>query len=245
MTIQIWLLRYLSTQISSTKNLRRTSRSVQRSIHPWPLWPKYFSLVGCRSSPTIQTTVFGTLKKVLDISDKLVGDRARQLFSAEDVAMLTFSILLHDLALHVSEAGFQSLLRDPNWANSWRDFLNTAKHWDDRKLVQVFGADETGAPLALVNDPFDDYSNLTESDRKLIGEFIRQHHPQLAYEFALAGFPGNDNRVIPFGSFEQDLRETRRDYRAQPRISPAGRHPPKLEKSSSINWSTATCTQFS
>ncbi len=147
------------------------------------------------------------LKKVLEISDKLVGDRARQLFSAEDVAMLTFSILLHDLALHVSEAGFQFLLRDPNWANSWRDFLNTAKHWDDRKLVQVFGADEAGAPLALVNDPFDHYSNLTESDRKLIGEFIRQHHPQLAYEFALAGFPGNDNRVIPFGSFEQDLRE--------------------------------------
>src|SRR6202034_4279245 len=90
------------------------------------------------------------LNKVLEISDKLAGDRARQLITAEDVAVLTFSILLHDLALHVSEAGFQSLLKSPNWASSWRDFLNTAKHWDDRNLVQVFGADETGAPLALV-----------------------------------------------------------------------------------------------
>lgn len=147
------------------------------------------------------------LNKVLRISDKLIGDGARQLFSAEDVAVLTFSILLHDLALHVSEAGFQSLLRVPNWANSWRDFLNTAKHWDDRKLVQVLGADKAGAPIALVKDPFDHYSNLTESDRKLIGEFIRQHHPQLAYEFAVAGFPGTDGRVIPFGPFDQDLRE--------------------------------------
>jgi hypothetical protein len=147
------------------------------------------------------------LNKVLRISDKLIGDAARQLFSAEDVAVLTFSILLHDLALHVSEAGFQSLLRAPNWADSWRDFLNTAKHWDDRKLVQVFGADEAGAPLALVKDPFDHYSNLTESDRKLIGEFIRRHHPQLAYEFAMAGFPGTDGQVIPFGPFDQDLRE--------------------------------------
>lgn len=147
------------------------------------------------------------LDKVLQISDKLIGDAARELFSAEDVAVLTFSILLHDLALHVSEAGFQSLLRAPNWANSWRDFLNTAKHWDDRKLVQVFGADKAGAPLALVKDPFDHYRNLTESDRKLIGEFIRRHHPQLAYEFAMAGFPGTDGRVIPFGPFDQDLRE--------------------------------------
>jgi len=147
------------------------------------------------------------LNRVLEISDKLIGDGARQLFSAEDVAVLTFSILLHDLALHMSEAGFQSLLRDTNWANVWRDFLGTAKHWDDRKLVQVFGADETGAPVALAKDPFDHYSNLTEGDRKLIGEFIRQHHPQLAYEFATAGFPGNDSQRIPFGSFEQDLRE--------------------------------------
>jgi hypothetical protein len=73
--------------------------------------------------------------------------------------------------------------------------------------VQVFGAAKAGAPLALVKDPFDHYSNLTESDRKLIGEFIRRHHPQLAYDFAMAGFPGTDGRVIPFGPFDQDLRE--------------------------------------
>jgi hypothetical protein len=147
------------------------------------------------------------LSKVLEIADKLIADRARELFSAEDAAVLTFSVLSHDLALHLSEAGFQSLLKAPSWANLWREFLSTAKHWDDRKLVEIFGADEAGAPLALVRDPFGDYNNLTESDRKLIGEFIRQHHPQLAYEFAMVGFPGTDGRVIPFGSFSEDLRE--------------------------------------
>ena len=147
------------------------------------------------------------LAKVLEIAAKLIADCARELFSAEDTAVLTFSVLLHDLALHLSEAGFQSLVKAPNWADSWREFLRTAKHWDDRKLVEVFGADEAGAPLALVKDPFDHYNNLTESDRKLIGEFIRQHHPQLAYEFAMVGLPGTDGRVIPFALFDEDLRE--------------------------------------
>jgi hypothetical protein len=147
------------------------------------------------------------LNKVLEIADKLIAEGARKLFSAEDAAVLTFSALLHDLALHLSEAGFQSLLRAPSWADRWREFLSTAKHWDDRKLVEVFGADETGAPLALAKDPFDHYSNLTESDRKLIGEFIRQQHPQLAYQFAMVGFPGTAGQIIPFGPFDEDLRE--------------------------------------
>jgi molecular chaperone HtpG len=147
------------------------------------------------------------LNKVLEIAERLIAEGARNLFSAEDTAVLTFSALLHDLALHLTEAGFQSLLKAPRWAGSWREFLTTAKHWDDRKLIEVFGADETGAPQGLVKDPFDHYKNLTEADRKLIGEFIRQEHPQLAYEFATAGFPGADGRVIPFGPFDQDLRE--------------------------------------
>lgn len=147
------------------------------------------------------------LNKVLEISDKLIADRARDLFSAEDASVLTFSVLLHDLALHLSEAGFQSLLKAPKWTDIWREFLTTAKHWDDRKLVEVFGANEAGGPLALVKDPFDHYNDLTESDRKLIGEFIRQNHPQLAYEFAMIGFPGADGQVISFGMFDQDLRE--------------------------------------
>jgi hypothetical protein len=41
-----------------------------------------------------------------------------------------------------------------------------------------------------VRDPFPHYSNLAESDRKLIGEFIRRHHPRLAHEFAVFGVPG-------------------------------------------------------
>jgi molecular chaperone HtpG len=50
------------------------------------------------------------LTSVLETAEKLIADSARELFSAEDAAVLIFSVLMHDLALHLSEAGFKSLL---------------------------------------------------------------------------------------------------------------------------------------
>jgi molecular chaperone HtpG len=158
------------------------------------------------------------LSKVLEIAEKLIPERARDVCTPEDVAVLVFSILLHDLALHLSEAGFLSLLQPPDgqsgdaknkpdWTTMWEEFLSIAKHWDDRKLAELFGTDESGAPLALVRNPLELYGNLTESDRKLIGEFIRQHHAQMAYEFAMAGFPGHGTQRIEFTAFEPEFRE--------------------------------------
>jgi Histidine kinase-, DNA gyrase B-, and HSP90-like ATPase len=158
------------------------------------------------------------LSKVIEIAAKLIPETAHAICTPEDTAVLIFSILLHDLALHLSEAGFLSLLKSPDpetsnamnsagWSASWEDFLSVARHWDDRKLVELFGADESGAPLALIRNPLEHYENLTESDRKLIGEFIRQHHAQMAYEFAVAGFPGPDGQRIEFGAFDTEVRQ--------------------------------------
>jgi molecular chaperone HtpG len=158
----------------------------------------------------------GHLTRVLGIADKLITDNAREVFTPEDAAVLILSILLHDLALHLSEAGFKSLLcheenqrphTATSWAELWDEFLSVAKHWDDHKLVELFGADEAGAPRALVRDPFSQYDNLTESDRKLIGEFIRQHHAVMAHQFAVFGFPGNAGQLIQFSSFDPELKE--------------------------------------
>jgi molecular chaperone HtpG len=150
------------------------------------------------------------LNSVLEIADRLIPTEALPLFTAEDAAVLTFSILLHDLALHLSEGGFKSLLMSHSagdeWTYKWEEFFSEAEHWDDHTLVDLFGADSAGAPIALVRDPFKDYDNLTETDRKLIGEFIRRHHPQLAAQFAQSGFPGVDGHTIELGTFDQELR---------------------------------------
>jgi hypothetical protein len=158
------------------------------------------------------------LSKVAETSEKLLADTAREVFSAEDTAILMFSILLHDLAMHLSEAGFSSLvnskydqtrlsLDQTPWPEAWSGFLEVARHWDDRILTRLFGANEDGEPLALVSDPFEHYCNLTESDRKLIGEFIRRHHARMAHEFAVFGFPGCDGERIEFDGFMPELRD--------------------------------------
>jgi molecular chaperone HtpG len=158
---------------------------------------------------------FQHLTTVLEIADKLIANGTRELVTAEDTAVLIVSVLSHDLALHISEAGFKSLIdaateprnaHSDRWKALWLEFLGTARHWDDRQLVQLFGADETGSPQALVRDPFDHFDNLTEGDRKLIGEFIRKNHADLAYQFAVFGFPGRDGQFIEFGSLDPDLR---------------------------------------
>ena len=156
------------------------------------------------------------LSSVLEIIDKLIAEQSKPEFTAEDAAVLTFSVLLHDLALHLSESGFLTLLsksdapgqpKGRDWAATFADFISEAKHWDERKLAGVVGLDEYGAPRSLVRNPMNHYSALTDGDRKLIGEFIRRHHATLAYEFATIGFPGLKGQRIEFSAFNEDLRE--------------------------------------
>lgn len=156
------------------------------------------------------------LAKVCEIADKLLADSAREVFSAEDTVIFVLSVLLHDLGMHLSESGFASLVNLAHssdrhsldakpWPDVWHEFLDIARHWDELTLIRVFGADETGTPRASVRDPFEHYDNLTEDDRKLIGEFIRQNHIRMAHEFAVFGFPGPDGTRIQFGLLSPEM----------------------------------------
>ena len=149
------------------------------------------------------------IRQVLDTATNLIPKKARDCFSAADAAALILAVLLHDSALHLSKDGFRYLIKGPkegttlfapvpffdqaDWGQAWSDFMFLARRWDDTMLLNVFGEDgTTGAPRAQVRDPFDHWSNLSETDNLLIGEFIRKHHPRLAHEMALYGVPGND-----------------------------------------------------
>jgi molecular chaperone HtpG len=144
------------------------------------------------------------LNRVMMTAAGLIPAAARGKISAEDAAILIGAILLHDSALHLSEAGFYSLIKGKAasnriegfdkvaWPNLWDEYLFSAKRWDDQKLQEVLGVDENGAFRGIPRDPFDSYQNLTDTDRKFIGEFIRRHHPRLAHEFAVFGVAGPD-----------------------------------------------------
>lgn len=158
------------------------------------------------------------LNCVLATADHLIADEARDVFTASDAAVLTAGILLHDSAMHLSEAGFHSLIKgeasnwsnpefpDRPWPDLWDEFLFSAKRWDERRLRDVLGETKTGEPRAQVRDPFANYGNLSDTDRKLIGEFIRRHHPRMAHEFAVYGVPGR--ALVSLGTtLHSDLRD--------------------------------------
>src|SRR5205823_5941794 len=125
-----------------------------------------------------------------------------------DAAILCLAVLFHDCALHLSEAGFRELIfgdasariffpfDEQNWRECWDDFYFSARRWDDSNLINVFGADKDGAPRAHVRNPFDSWNNLTEGDRRLIGQFIRLHHARLAHQVAVYGVPGYQGAAI-------------------------------------------------
>jgi hypothetical protein len=145
------------------------------------------------------------LNRVMLTAAGLIPREAKEKFSAEDAAVLIAAILLHDSALHLSEAGFYSLIRGKAasnriqvldkvpWPELWDEYLFSARRWDDQKLEEVLGVDNKGEVRGVPRDPFDSYHDLKDTDRKLIGEFIRRHHARLAHEFAVFGVPGPES----------------------------------------------------
>lgn len=149
------------------------------------------------------------VENVLGTAVTLISAESVDLFSANDASILILATLFHDCAMHLSEAGvfeliygdFQKHFIPPfdhyPWRETWDRFLFTALRWDDAKLIEVVGADEAGVPRAPARDPFREYNNLTEGDRRIVGEFIRRHHARLGHEVAVFGAPGNKGLAIP------------------------------------------------
>ena len=130
----------------------------------------------------------------------LISERAWDIVTPSDAAVLLMSVLLHDSAMHLSEDGFISLIksdvpgidqRDAPWSQLWKDFLEGVKRYDGKQLTRIFGENRPIKP------PPENPSDYTRKDRLLIGEFIRKFHPRIAQEIAHYGVPSSsvDNKL--------------------------------------------------
>lgn len=163
-------------------------------------------------SPDYTNHGIAHLEDVMTTAEALITPDAKRHFSDADAVALVLAVLLHDSALHLSKDGFWELIKGSfqsnyiqpfdkqGWQQTWDDFFFAARRWDDTKLGNVFGTNQQGVAKAQVRDPFDHWNNLEESDRLLIGEFIRQHHPRIAHEMALYGIPGNKGTAFSLHS---------------------------------------------
>lgn len=146
---------------------------------------------------------------VLETCVDLATDASLEKMSTIDFAILTVSVMLHDVGMHLTKDGFETLIqknsswrpiegfKDVTWHDLWVEFIAEAKRFDALKLQALFGPNfepVTGFPN------FEQAWN--EFDYLLVGEFLRRHHPRLAHEIALYGMPSINGEAVQFCSSE-------------------------------------------
>jgi len=152
------------------------------------------------------------INDVLTTAASLISDSSRPLLSAEDVAILSLAILLHDCGMHITQDTFRMMvrstsipavpaMRDLPWSKLWTEFLSEAQRWGEDRLQGVFG-DVDPIEVGKI-----DLQNLNERDCLLVGEFVRRHHTRFAHEVAINGVPSPTNplRLVDFDSDFSDL----------------------------------------
>lgn len=140
------------------------------------------------------------------------------LLSPYDVAILILAIIFHDLGMHTSFSMFKRMidgeydtvrlkeLDDKRWGELWEEYLSEARKFSGKQRQKVFG----NAQVEIKIPSLENKDDLNGVDKKLIGEFIRRHHPRIAHEIALAGFLGPKDQKIPFTA---DLVYQPRDFK--------------------------------
>ncbi|MFB7815034.1 ATP-binding protein [Paenibacillus chitinolyticus] len=150
------------------------------------------------------------LNKVLETALYLSDDSGIDLLTPEDICTLVLSTLLHDIGMHLTHEGFLSLIEGDypgrivhsfdslTWGGIWHSYINELKKLSGKELINIFGLEFEVKELPKNKEL------LTRLDRKVIGEFIRRHHPRLAHEIALFGFPTKHLEVIMFAPELED-----------------------------------------
>jgi molecular chaperone HtpG len=153
------------------------------------------------------------VERVLAGMDRLIPEHSFPRLAPEDIAVAVVAAVLHDAALHLNEDGFISLissdrllpdfrmLGDQPWPKIWKEYLEDAYRWDDRKKRGIIGDAKT------INPPPPNPDDFSDRDRRLIGEFLRRHHARLAHEFAVLGFPtaGGEPLTVASGGLDMFL----------------------------------------
>lgn len=185
------------------------SAAVRKNLETFTPWIKHS---GMPFFPGFTDHGTSHINEVLKTAASLISDASYKLLSAEDVAVLALSILLHDCGMHMTQDAFRALIsndqapvipefRDQPWRKLWQDYLSEARRFGQDKLLAIFGK----------TDPYDvtrlDLSNLTERDYFLIGEFVRRHHTRFAHEVALRGVPRAEGLPLQLTDLDHDFKD--------------------------------------
>ena len=142
------------------------------------------------------------INRVLDIADHLIDydtlseePQKTDPLTPRDVAFLVCGIILHDMGMFMRPDGVRKLVKmdstdgafgGKSWQDEWSNYVDRTKRLSQEKMRYHFGK---------VIPVTEDCVNHTDTDdnKRIIGEFLRQHHARLAHEFAVGVLPGSDD----------------------------------------------------
>ena len=170
-----------------------------------PFFPAYTDHGAQHVTAVVETAMRLVPKSVL----------TKNMLKAQDAAVISCAAMLHDLAMHVREPGFISLVdpstpfqpcawfsdsrpgrtADLDWPQLWKSFQLEARHFGPAQLYRILGPNGE-IPTVAYEDSLDP-QNWIDADRLLIGEFLRRNHARIAHEIALYGYPGLGQDVFP------------------------------------------------
>ena len=146
---------------------------------------------------------FTHLNEVLATAESIITDESWSTITSEDVSAMIVSVLLHDCAMHLTEDGFYSLIKDeykpidsryvdaePKWSVMWSDYIAEAKRFNSDKLKTIFNDSQP------IEDIPESKIDLSTRHKLLIGEFVRRHHARIAHEIVFNGVPGVEGKTI-------------------------------------------------
>lgn len=132
-----------------------------------------------------------TLAKKIDPKDSDIEKYG--LLKPRDVAFLVCGILLHDMGMYLRPDGLKKLITQETpedafggkpWNQEWSDYVDRTKRLSQEKMRYHFGK------VIPVTADCVDHAD-TDDNKRIIGEFLRQHHARLAHEFATGVLHGS------------------------------------------------------
>lgn len=149
------------------------------------------------------------VQKVMRAAEEIIAKNTLNnivLFSTKDVCVLVLSIILHDLGMHISFEMFKNMIDgkydncripefdEKTWRLLWGEYMEEARRFSGKQRIRIFGnEDQEIRPIKLKTK-----DDLTGYEKKLIGEFIRRHHPRIAHEIAYKGLIDKNGDLINF-----------------------------------------------
>lgn len=140
----------------------------------------------------------GHINRVLEIADKLIEKSTFDKLTSKDISILILAICIHDLGMFIKKDGLEKLiftdkanyttdiLDQQTWSELWQDYSRDLRRYPSKKLKSMFGVEVLGTLPSV-----ETLANLFEVDKRVFGEFLRQHHPRLAFEIADYGMLGS------------------------------------------------------